>query len=380
MNLIRCFTILLFTIGLPKIPTTEVPFMVLIIPLYFKSLVYIFKAYKVEMIIGMALVIFWYTIASTSFLVNSTTYKDFFFSFVLLFKYILTFISAVIIAKVLDNNFRSLKYWIIFQIIVAVLSIISPSFYSMMMYFISPRSAVVFQNVFGLRTVGFGLFHVEGAITLVSFIALYMYVSRSIFSKVLFFVTFPISSGIARSSVIPFLAFSIFKRELVVWLFVMLFIILFASTLVTSGVLYESFELARSFVENGNFSIGSTEAVEKMYKIPSELSTYIIGDGSFYDPNNLSSFYMKTDVGYMRLLYFAGVPFVIVFIVINILIPLSSFAFNKKQIKLYFGNDMRIFIISSLMIFFVMNFKGLFMLTTVSLVIPFWVSFIDKRN
>nr|WP_052880198.1 hypothetical protein [Vibrio coralliirubri] len=380
MNLIRCFTILLFTIGLPKIPTTEVPFMVLIIPFYFKSLVYIFKAYKVEMIIGMALVIFWYTIASTSFLVNSTTYKDFFFSFVLLFKYILTFISAVIIAKVLDNNFRSLKYWIIFQIIVAVLSIMSPSFYSMMMYFISPRSAVVFQNVFGLRTVGFGLFHVEGAITLVSFIALYMYVSRSIFSKVLFFVTFPISSGIARSSVIPFLAFSIFKRELVVWLFVMLFIILFASTLVTSGVLYESFELARSFVENGNFSIGSTEAVEKMYKIPSELSTYIIGDGSFYDPNNLSSFYMKTDVGYMRLLYFAGVPFVIVFIVINILIPLSSFAFNRKQIKLYFGNDMRIFIISSLMIFFVMNFKGLFMLTTVSLVIPFWVSFIDKRN
>ncbi|CAH6902674.1 conserved membrane hypothetical protein [Vibrio chagasii] len=380
MSVIKSFAILLLTIGLPKIPTTEVPFMVLILPFFLKSLVCIFRSYKFEIIVSMVTVILWYTIASTSFLINSTTYKDFFFSFVLLFKFLLTFMSAVIIAKVLDGNFSSLKYWIFFQITVAVLSIISPSFYSLMMYFISPRSAAVFQNVFGLRTVGFGLFHVEGAITLVSFIALYMYVSKSFFSKILFFITFPIASGIARSSIVPFLAYSLFRKQLFFLLLIMILVVFFASTLVTSGVLYESFELARSFLESGSFSIGSTEAVEKMYTLPSELTTYLIGDGAFYNPNNLSSFYMKTDVGYMRLLYFAGVPFVIIFVVINVLIPLSSFYFKKDKIKLYFGSDMLIFKISSLMIFFIMNFKGLFMLTTVSLVIPFWISFIENRK
>jgi len=379
MKFIKLFLILLFTIGLPKIPTTEFPFMIFIAPFYLKSIIYIVRSYKFEMICVMLFIIFWYASASISFLANNTTFKDFFFSFVLLFKCILTFFSAVIVAKVLDCDFRVLKWWIIFQVAISLFAIISPSFYSTMLYFISPRSASVFQNIFGLRTVGFGLFHVEGAITLMSFVALYMYVSNSFFSKILFFITFPVSSGIARSSVVPFFAYSIFKRGLIIWLITVIFLMLLASTVVTSGVFYEAFELARSFLEKGSFSISSTKAVEKMYVMPSYFSTYIIGDGSFYNPNNLSSFYMKTDVGYMRLLYFAGVPFVIIFIVINILISLSFLVFRRKKIKPYFSSDMKIFVLSSLIIFFVMNFKGLFILTTVSLVIPFWVSFIEKR-
>lgn len=101
----------------------------------------------------------------------------------------------------------------------------------------------------------------------------------------------------------------------------------FAILIVTSIVLYNSFpdvkDLFRfgfegffSIFETGEWQTDSTSKLETMIVWPEELRTWIIGDGYFensrVDPNYLGDstdrgFYMGTDIGYLRFIYYFGI-------------------------------------------------------------------------
>ena len=76
------------------------------------------------------------------------------------------------------------------------------------------------------------------------------------------------------------------------------------------------FEGFFSYFETGEWETASTNTLEKMVVWPEELRTWIIGDGYFEnsrnDPNYLGDatvegFYMGTDIGYLRFIFYFGI-------------------------------------------------------------------------
>ena len=75
------------------------------------------------------------------------------------------------------------------------------------------------------------------------------------------------------------------------------------------------FEGFFSLVETGRWQVGSNETLRSMYVFPDNAKTWIIGDGYFNnpdtDPNFLGEitegYYMNTDVGYLRLIFYFGI-------------------------------------------------------------------------
>ena len=67
------------------------------------------------------------------------------------------------------------------------------------------------------------------------------------------------------------------------------------------------FEMFVNYFEGGEVSTASTDQLKEMHKVvPKKVSTWIFGDGYFEHPTNPGSYYMHTDVGYSRLIFYSG--------------------------------------------------------------------------
>jgi hypothetical protein len=77
------------------------------------------------------------------------------------------------------------------------------------------------------------------------------------------------------------------------------------------------FEGFFSLAEQGRWEVTSNDTLQSMIVFPESLHTWLLGDGYFmnsrYDPNYLGDatdqgYYMGTDVGYLRFIFYFGVP------------------------------------------------------------------------
>lgn len=86
-----------------------------------------------------------------------------------------------------------------------------------------------------------------------------------------------------------------------------------------------AFEGFFNFFERGEWTTSSTETLQTMYKLPDSIKTLIIGDGYFDEPyysdpyysgpaHSWGLFYMGTDVGYLRFIYYFGILGLVAFI------------------------------------------------------------------
>lgn len=75
-----------------------------------------------------------------------------------------------------------------------------------------------------------------------------------------------------------------------------------------------AFEGFFSLVEKGKWEVSSNEILKNMYRYPETFKTWFIGDGYFNNPQNdqyfigriRGGYYMGTDVGYLRFIYYFG--------------------------------------------------------------------------
>lgn len=97
---------------------------------------------------------------------------------------------------------------------------------------------------------------------------------------------------------------------------VIICIILYNTNLQARGLFRFAFEGFFSLAEKGYWEISSTEKLKTMVVWPETIHTWMIGDGYFensrYDINYLGDatdkgFYMGTDVGYLRFIFYFGV-------------------------------------------------------------------------
>lgn len=104
-------------------------------------------------------------------------------------------------------------------------------------------------------------------------------------------------------------------------------LLIFAVAVVVSVFLYNvnpdvekkirfAFEGFFSLFESGEWEVSSNETLKSMYVFPETLKTWIIGDGYFSNPRDIDpyfigeeigGYYMGTDVGYLRFIFYFGV-------------------------------------------------------------------------
>lgn len=73
------------------------------------------------------------------------------------------------------------------------------------------------------------------------------------------------------------------------------------------------FELFINFFESDSLESGSTDRMGEMYFFPDNLNTWFFGDGRMIGDSG-SGYYMRTDIGFIRLLFYFGLPSTLFFI------------------------------------------------------------------
>ncbi|AGH95679.1 hypothetical protein [Pseudobdellovibrio exovorus] len=358
-NFIYRLVALTMIIGFPRIYNTEIPLAALLLPFYLKEIYQFSKKNAGLVSIFVLLVLLFLLIGSLSFLIGSGEFRDISFHFQILIKIILSTLFGIILYEILRPSKGPLLTWLVIQICIIIVSGLSSSFFQFMLGFISPKSADVFQHIWGLRTVGLGLLHVDGATNIISAVFYLSLLSKQMFlTFILWFIIFPISMTLARSALIPYSLFSIFssRMHIRIPLLFSLLCMFILSPFISSGPMFEALELFRNFISQGSFSSTSVSGTADMYKLPTQISTWIIGDGLFFINSPLSlQFYMNTDIGYLRILFFGGLPYLLLFIAINsyFLLPLIFCRKTKKT------REISIFSFVLLLVFAILNTKGI---------------------
>lgn len=105
------------------------------------------------------------------------------------------------------------------------------------------------------------------------------------------------------------------------WMLVIFALIIFATVWLynTNEIIHHNlrfgFEGFFSLVEEGKWQVNSNDKLLSMYVFPDNMKTWIIGDGYFNnpyrDPNYIGDitdgYYMNTDVGYLRFIFYFGI-------------------------------------------------------------------------
>lgn len=99
------------------------------------------------------------------------------------------------------------------------------------------------------------------------------------------------------------------------------------------------FEMFYNYAENGSLSTESTSELSDMYDVyPTNLKTWLIGDGFFADPDDSSAYYMGIDVGYLRLLFCVGLLGTIAYFTyqLSIILMLTHTMEKRYQVLTFF--------------------------------------------
>jgi len=109
------------------------------------------------------------------------------------------------------------------------------------------------------------------------------------------------------------------------------------------------FEIFFNYLENGELVTSSSDATLSMYIFPDSLKTWLFGDGRMLLANG---YYMRTDIGYIRLLFYFG----IVGMFFYFLYQITLF---KYLYRLFSETIFKKFILILFLWVVVLNFKGL---------------------
>ncbi|MCW2488636.1 hypothetical protein J5069_22285 [Candidatus Symbiopectobacterium sp. NZEC127] len=116
-------------------------------------------------------------------------------------------------------------------------------------------------------------------------------------------------------------------------------------------VLGFAFEPIYNYINSGRLETHSTNTLMDMWDKDVTIEDFMYGVGVFTDPNT-GKYYMQTDVGYLRNLYYGGILWVLIISVYHLLI--SGFFLNKKHTE-NIKPVINIFILLS----FILEFKAM---------------------
>lgn len=149
-------------------------------------------------------------------------------------------------------------------------------------------------------------------------------IARTTTLGVMLAVLYWICKGLPFDMSVGRAAFSVFKRAVLMVLIVLPFMIhLYNTNYNVRGDIRFAFEGFFSLAETGEWSVSSNDRLKTMYVFPDNAKTWIIGDGYFDGPTGkdpyylgevtMTGYYMLTDVGYCRFIFYFGLIGLIAF-------------------------------------------------------------------
>lgn len=304
----------------------------------------------------------------------------FFFAAIFVYNILKTFLGK---DKILNIDFL-IKLFIIIvtlQSIISILMFLIPGFTDTLyaIFSVPESEEATLEDNIGMRLIGLGsYFFAAGVIHGLSLIfTVYLYLKNKINKKwiIVYIFNFFVGLLMARTTVIGFavsILFMIIWKPLNVFYIkqkfkwgiylVSLFVIALIGIImvVDEEVLKWAFEFFYNYSDSGSFESSSTNRLKEMYVIPTNIFTYLIGDGKYNLPEG--GYYMSTDVGYLRLLYYGGIPMIVSFYFFMYYISKYIVKYNTSIIDKYL-----FFIIFLYLI--ILNFKGLADLNSVLVII-----------
>lgn len=142
------------------------------------------------------------------------------------------------------------------------------------------------------------------------------------------------------------------------------------------GIMFNfGFEIFINYFKDGEFRTASTDDLLTAYVLPNNLKTIIIGDGFYADPfMPESAYYMGTDVGFLRLIYYFGLMGLVSF--------LSFYAYSC-YIGYQKNREYKLFFLLFFILIILFNFKGtinLFYIMVLFCLVRHNVKMLPKRN
>lgn len=135
-----------------------------------------------------------------------------------------------------------------------------------------------------------------------------------------------------------------------------------------------AFEMIFSYMDKGTLESASTNQLSDMYVFPNNLKTWIIGDARMVNPDG--SYYMSTDVGYNRLIFFWGIAGCITYFIV--IMSIWGIIYFKTH-----SNNIHSLIILLFIYLLILNLKGLvdisFIIYLIAPVISYKPKFINQK-
>ncbi|TSB23295.1 hypothetical protein FOR85_06745 [Psychrobacter sp. YGAH215] len=279
-------------------------------------------------------------------------------------------------------------YAILLQSLIVVIQFVNPEIASLISQIqrLTERQVNISTSQLedGSRFIGFGLlfytasFFYGTALILIAFQLKYKSMTQvsKISGLLIYLVIFFIGMGLARSTIIGF------ASSLIVFIFpiksvksiiniTFKFIISIILTILTifiiikifptftkslEALINNAFDFVIAYINTGKLSSESASGTIDYFVFPNDIRTYLVGTG-LYETYFSKGDYNYSDVGYLRLLYYFGIPGMILFLIVEV--KLLKLAFKTKKLKpIYY---------SMLIILFITNIKGLTTLAVIAM-------------
>ena len=289
---------LFMSAGLPKMPFLGVPIVAFLILIDLRSTLTVLKSKVVLKYYAYVFLCFTFFIFRTFFASGSAA--DIFLIVALCLKFILGPFIGYYIAKAYHSNL--LKYFIPIQVIFLVASLLSSDFYDFLLLFQTSSAVSVFSEIKDLRGLAFGLLHNEGAVFVASIFLLQFYKRGRRYS--LFDILSYAFSAMSRLTALLLLMINVMTRPIISTAAVgVLFCVTYLFRDYFPVILNQVFEPIIYFWEHGEFFMASVQHLIWMISFPDSQFTWYFGDGLFFSNRR---FYMETDIGVLRLIFFGG--------------------------------------------------------------------------
>ncbi|MEC4028768.1 O-antigen polymerase [Myroides odoratimimus] len=262
------------------------------------------------------------------------------------------FFSAYLIVYLLNKKYKSLAfiklfdylvYVGLFQCIISIVFFVKPAIFDMFSALIHNDANQNMLERIGLiekRMIGIGSAFFTGVVkygvTLFILICLYFTKGSRFYKNTLFFlvssilfVFVGILTGrtffvaiILGAFLYAYIDMKAFLRlikylPIIVLMLMLLYFILsfFINRDRLDNIVFFITEIFDNYQKTGKLSTTSSDATLEMYKFPENIKTWLFGDGKML--LNDGSYYMSTDVGYSRLIFYFGVPLTILYFVLQ---------------------------------------------------------------
>lgn len=305
------FLIMFLTVGFPKVPLLGVPF------LYF--LPFVLLKTSLRLLKLRVVLCFWFicTLVLILYLIRAILAQsaavDIIFIFAIMSKfYLAPFIGFFLYQSYINAQFPA---FILVQTFLLLLAIAFDRVHEFLLIFQSSAARDVFLLISEQRAIAFGIIHNEGAMFIAFFFYFIAYGAYGALRSVSWLSVF----FLAMSRLVGVLIFAIllFKRPISLMAVTLL---IFTFTMFFRGyypsIMVAALEPVVSFFEGDGFTIQSVAHMGTMLSWPQEAQTWIFGDGRFFVDDG--SFYMKTDLGFLRIIYFSGVLGLLVFLLLSL--------------------------------------------------------------